>query len=141
MPLFLSASRKNLPRSSPRCRLQALNGYWWPPVIMRSMGAFQRLVLFYHFALRTIIYGLRFPGSIVERRTGPPDSPSPPPYLAHPRSPTYLPRFIPAPRSPTPQGTYTFEGCCVWILCFVYHKKVCAVYHFLCTPRDLYRLV
>ena len=55
---------------------------------------------------------MRLPGSIIERRTGPPDSPSPPPYLAHPRSATYLFHRIFASRFPTSQETYTRGRCC-----------------------------
>ena len=67
-----------------------------------ALRASRRLVLFYRFALRTIIYGVRLPSSIVGRRTAPSDTPSPPPYLAHPWPPAYLPRFILAPRFPAP---------------------------------------
>ena len=77
------------------------------------MGVFQRLALFCHFVLRTIVYGIRLPGSIVERRTRPPDSPSSPPYLAHPWSSTHLSHFISAPRLPAPQRTFTRGRCCV----------------------------
>ena len=69
-----------------------------------------RLTLLHHSALRTILHGVLFPNPVIRRGDQPFDLPPPPAYLAHQTPPTRLFCFIPAPRLPTTQGSYTREG-------------------------------